>query len=69
MHPDETLDRPPEPTDRDASDVIEGEIGNAKLREPGDDPEMGADLTELPEIDGGPSEGSLADRDARRGSV
>jgi hypothetical protein len=69
MNPDETLDRPAEPAGRDASDVIEGEIGNARLREPSEDPEMGADLTELPEIGNGPSEGSQADRDARRGSV
>jgi hypothetical protein len=69
MKPDESLDRRAEPTGRDASDVIDGEIGSARLREPSEDPEMGADLTELPEISNGPSEGSQADRDARRGSV
>ena len=69
MNPDKTHDRPATPTDPDASDVIEGEIGNARLREPSDDPEMGADLTELPEIDSGPTEGTSADREARGGSV
>ena len=66
---DETTDRPARPIDRDASDVIEGEIGNARLRDPGDEPEMGADLTRLPEIEKGPTEGTQADVEARRGSV
>ena len=66
---DETTDRPAKPTDRDASDVIEGEIGSARLREPSEDPDMGADLTELPEIESGPTEGTLADGEARRGSI
>jgi hypothetical protein len=63
------VDRQPTAGDRDASDVIEGEIGDARLREPSEDPEMGADLTKLPEIDPPSSEGTVADRAARSGSV
>ncbi|HEY6569364.1 MAG TPA: hypothetical protein VIZ22_03695 [Candidatus Limnocylindrales bacterium] len=69
MNPDETLDEPVKGRVRDSSDVLEGEIGNARIKEPTDDPETGADLTELPEIRDVPSEGTENDRAARGGSV
>ena len=40
---------PPQPDDRDASDVIEGDIGEARLRAPGDG-ETGADLDKLKDV-------------------
>ncbi len=40
---------PPTPDDRDASDVIEGDIGEARLREPGDG-DRGADLDKLQDV-------------------
>lgn len=49
-----------EPRERDASDVIEGEIGHARLRCPQDQGEMGADLDKLPGADS-PSEGTRTD--------
>jgi hypothetical protein len=43
-------DRPqPKPDDRDAADIIEGDIGEARLREPGDG-ETGADLDKLKDV-------------------
>jgi len=73
VNPDETLDAPgkdrlpdggpSEQEIRDSSDVLEGEIGNARLKEPNDDEDTGADLSKLPEMDPGPTEGtSLHDR-------
>ncbi len=69
MNPDETFDEPAKGRVRDSSDVLEGEIGSARIKEPSDDPETGADLTELPEIGDVPSEGTEADRAARGGAV
>ena len=69
MIPDETLDVPAKGRVRDSSDVLEGEIGSARIKEPSDDPDTGADLTELPEIGNVPSEGTKADRTARGVSV
>ena len=40
---------PPKPDDRDAGDVIEGDIGEARLREPSDG-ERGADLDKLQDV-------------------
>jgi hypothetical protein len=40
---------PPKPDDRDAGDVIEGDIGEARLREPSDG-ERGADLDKLRDV-------------------
>jgi hypothetical protein len=62
-------DGPAEPEVRDSSNVIEGEIGHARLKEPSDDPEMGADLDRLPEIESGPGAGTRKETDARNGSV
>ena len=62
-------DGPAEPDVRDASDVIEGEIGHARLEEPSDDPDTGADLDQLPEIESGPGAGTRHEADARDGSV
>ena len=56
-------------TVRDSSDVIEGEIGHARLKEPRDDPDTGADLGQLPEIESGPGAGTKREVDARNGSV
>jgi hypothetical protein len=79
MNPDETLDTPGkdrlpdgEPSEqeiRDSSDVLKGEIGNARLKEPSDGEDTGADLSQLPKIDAGPTEGTLADADERGGSI
>ena len=62
-------DGPAEPEVRDSSDVIEGEIGHARLKEPSDDPDTGADLDQLPEIESGPGAGTKREVDARNGSV
>jgi len=40
---------PTRPDDRDASDVIEGDIGEARLRGPGDG-KQGADLDKLQDV-------------------
>jgi hypothetical protein len=79
MNPDETLDAPvkhrlpdggpSEQEIRDSSDVLEGEIGNARLKEPSDDVDTGADLKRLPKIDRGPTEGTVSDEEQRGGSV
>ena len=37
--------------DPDASDVVEGPIGDAGLRDPANHPDMGADLEALPGVD------------------
>ena len=74
MNSDETLqaptkDRVPErPDDRDASDIIEGEIGEARLKEPGDGA-TGADLDRLQQVvdvQDKQTEGSEADEPAKR---
>ena len=62
-------DGPAEPEIRDSSDVIEGEIGHARLKEPSDDPDTGADLGQLPEIESGPAAGTKADVERRGGSI
>jgi hypothetical protein len=62
-------EKPFEPEVRDSSDVIEGEIGHARLKEPSDDPDTGADLGQLPEIESGPGAGTKREVDARKGSV
>ena len=55
MNSDETLQAPGKdrvpvrPDDRDASDVIEGDIGEARLKEPSDE-SGGADLTPLQHV-------------------
>jgi len=75
MNPDETLDAPGkdratvDPRDRDASDIIEGDIGEARLKDPKDQSDTGADLTKLPKADAGPAEGSEADRSSRGNAV
>lgn len=79
MNPDETLDAPgkdwlpdggpSEQEVRDSSDILEGEIGNARLKEPSDEEDTGADLSQLPDIDPGPVEGTTPDMDERAGSV
>jgi hypothetical protein len=40
---------PQRPDNRDASDVVEGDIGEARLREPGDG-DAGADLDKLQDV-------------------
>jgi hypothetical protein len=79
MNPDETLDAPgkerlpdggpSEQEIRDSSDVLEGEIGNARLKEPTEDEDTGADLKQLPTLDPGPTEGTVSDEEQRGGSV
>jgi len=73
MNSDETLeapgaDRAPvRPDDRDASDVIEGEIGEARLKEPSDE-SGGADLDALQhvvDVQDKQTEGSEADEPAK----
>ena len=54
--PDTELDRHREAgrantPDPDASDVVEGQIGDAELRDPATAPDAGADLEALPEVD------------------
>ena len=41
---------PVRPDDRDASDVIEGDIGEARLKEPNADESTGADLDALQHV-------------------
>ena len=50
----QTPDSPP-----DASDVVEGPVGSASLRDPATSGPMGADLDELPTIE--PEDGTPAD--------
>jgi hypothetical protein len=73
MNPDEALEAPGaqripgRPGDRDASDVIEGDIGEARLKEPGDGT-AGADLDRLPQVvdvQDKQTEGSEADEPAK----
>jgi hypothetical protein len=60
---------PAEPGVRDSSDIIEGEIGHARLKEPSDDPDTGADLDKLPEIESGPGVGGDHVPDPRHGAI
>jgi hypothetical protein len=46
---DDTHQEPADPPD--ASDVVEGPVGSASLREPSTSGPMGADLDELPSIE------------------
>jgi hypothetical protein len=60
-----TDDKTETPTDApdapDASDVVEGPVGSASLRDPNTSGPMGADLDELPTLDGPGSGGSPSD--------
>jgi hypothetical protein len=73
MNSDETLQAPgaeratARPDDRDASDVIEGDIGEARLKEPSDE-SGGADLRTLQhvvDVQEKQTEGSEADGPAK----
>ena len=79
MNPDKTLDAPgkdrlpdggpSEQEIRDSSDILEGEIGHARLKEPSEDEDTGADPRQLPDLDPGPTEGTSSDADGRGGGT
>jgi hypothetical protein len=48
----------------DSSDIIEGPIGSARLKEPADPQTTGADLSALPEIDDAPADDADAGKPA-----
>lgn len=50
----------------DASDVVEGPVGSAALKDPATSGPIGADLDELPALDGPGAVGSPTDQDAPR---